>query len=258
MTNLIHSTAVIHPKAELDSTVRVGPFCVIGEGVSIGAETVLHSHVVLQKDTLLGKNNEIYPFASVGSDPQYLEYQGETTRLEIGDNNVIKESVTISRSSKEGGLTRVGSNSYFMAYTHVAHDCVVGDHVIFANMASIAGYVEVGDYAFLGAFSGVHQLCKVGEHAFLGRATKVVQDILPYVLVSGNPGVPHSINIVGLRRRGFSNEKIQALKRVLAMFVKEQLPVDQIKAVLTEMLVKTPEVGLVIKAIDSSTRGLAR
>jgi UDP-N-acetylglucosamine acyltransferase len=255
---VLDSTACIDPTAELDSSVQVGPYCVIGPRVRIGANTKLHSHVVVQQDTIIGESNEIYPFASIGSDPQFLGYQDEHTLLEIGNNNRIRESVTISRASTMDGLTKVGDDNYLMAYTHVAHDCVVGSHVIFANMASIAGFVEVGDYAFLGAFSGVHQFCKVGEYSFLGRATKVVQDILPYVIVAGNPGAPHSLNLVGLRRHGFTNENIQKLKRVLNMFIKDQLPVDQIKAVLVEMVDKSPEVGLFLKSIESSTRGLAR
>lgn len=255
---VLDKTAVIHPTAELDSSVEVGPYCTIGPRVQIGPNTKLHSHVVIQQDTVIGASNTIYPFASVGSDPQYLDFNGEHTRLEIGDNNRIRESVTISRASSVDGLTKVGSNNYLMAYTHVAHDCVVGDNVIFANMASIAGFVEVGDYAFLGAFSGVHQFCKVGEYCFLGRATKVVQDILPYVIVAGNPGAPHSLNIVGLRRHGFTNDMIQKLKRVLNMFIKDQLPVDQIKAVLVEMIEESPEAKLFLKAIETSTRGLAR
>jgi UDP-N-acetylglucosamine acyltransferase len=255
---VLDKTACIDPTAELDPTVRVGPYCIVGPRVKIGANTHLHSHVVIQQDTDIGASNVIYPFASIGSDPQYLDYKGEQTRLVIGDNNRIRESVTISRASSVDGLTQVGSNNYLMAYTHVAHDCVVGNNVIFANMASIAGFVEIGDYAFLGAFSGVHQFCKVGEYSFLGRATKVVQDILPYVIVAGNPGSPHSLNLVGLRRQGFTNDKIQKLKRVLNMFIKDQLPVDQIKAVLIEMQEKTPEVQLFLKAIESSTRGLAR
>ena len=255
---MLDKTASIDPTAELDSTVKVGPYCVVGPRVKIGANTVLHSHVVVQQDTTIGSSNTIYPFASVGSDPQYLGYKGEHTQLVIGDNNNIRESATISRASNMDGLTKVGDNNYLMAYTHVAHDCVVGSNVIFANMASIAGFVEVGDYAFLGAFSGVHQFCKVGDYSFLGRATKVVQDILPYVIVAGNPGSPHSLNLVGLRRHGFTNEKIQKLKRVLNMFTKDQLPVDQIKAVLVEMREKTPEIQLFLKAIETSTRGLAR
>lgn len=255
---MISETAQIDATAELDLSVKVGPYCVIGPRVRIGANTKLHSHVVIQQDTTIGESNEIYPFASIGSDPQFLGYQGEHTRLEIGSGNRIRESATISRASSIDGLTRVGDNNYLMAYTHVAHDCVVGSNVIFANMASIAGFVEVGDFAFLGAFSGVHQFCKIGEYSFLGRATKVVQDILPYVIVAGNPGAPHSLNLVGLRRHGFTNENIQKLKRVLNMFIKDQLPLDQIKAVLIEMLVEAPEVKLFLKAIESSTRGLAR
>ena len=255
---MINKTAQIDPSAELDSSVKVGPYCIIGPRVQIGANTELMSHVVIQQDTTMGESNKIYPFASIGADPQFLDYKGESTKLIIGDNNYIREAVTINRASSMDGLTKVGSNNYLMAYTHVAHDCTVGDHVIFANMASIAGFVEVGDHAFLGAFSGVHQFCKIGEYAFLGRATKFVKDILPYVLVAGNPGTPHSLNIVGLRRHGFSNETIQQLKRVLNMFIKDQMPIDQIKAVLVEMQEKTPEVQLFLKAIETATRGLAR
>lgn len=251
-------TACIDSTAELDSSVEVGPYCIIGPRVKIGQNTKLHSHVVIQQDTVIGESNEIYPFASIGSDPQFLGYKGEHTRLEIGNGNRIRESATISRASCMEGVTKVGNNNYLMAYTHVAHDCIVGDQVIFANMASIAGFVEVGNYAFLGAFSGVHQFCKIGEYSFLGRATKVVQDILPYVIVAGNPGAPHSLNLVGLRRHGFTNDNIQRLKRVLNMFIKDQLPVDQIKAVLIEMLNEAPEVNLFLKAIETSTRGLAR
>ena len=195
---LIHPTAVIDPAAELDSSVEVGPYAVIGPRVRIGAGCKVGAHVVLEGPTTLGENNRLYPFCSVGAAPQDKKYAGEDTALEIGNGNTIRECVTINRGTvQDGGTTRVGDDNWIMAYVHIAHDCVVGNHTIFANTTNLAGHVHIGDWVILGGNSQVHQFCKIGAHAMTGTGSIVLQDIPPYVMASGNPLATHGINKIG-------------------------------------------------------------
>lgn len=256
---MIDDRAIIHPSAKIGSNVIVGPWTLIGENVVIGDGTEIGAHVVIGENTTLGEKNKIYPYASVGSDPQHLGYKGEETRLEMGNNNVIREFVTLNRGTKEGHqVTRIGNNNYLMAYSHVAHDCRVGNNIVFANTASIAGHVDVGDHAILGAFSGVHQFCRIGAYCFLGRATKIYQDILPYMLVTGNPGVPTGLNSIGLRRHGFQRQTMRSLKQAFRLIYRADLKLDDIRIELEKLMAETPEINDLLIMINSSKRGFAR
>lgn len=256
---MIDKRADIHPSAKIAEGVKVGPWTTIGEGAVIGKNTVIGSHVCIGDYTHLGENNTIYQFASVGSDPQHAHYDKTETYLKMGDNNIVREFVTLNRGTPEGGgETRIGSHNFLMAYTHVAHDCVVGDHVIFANTASIAGHVEVDDHVVLGAFCGVHQFCRVGSYSFLGRATKIYQDILPYMLVTGNPGAPRGLNAVGLKRNGFTSEAVRQLKKAYQIVYRQGLKQSEAREQLLAMLEQTPEMKPLIDILDASERGIAR
>jgi len=256
---VIDKSAIIHPSAEIAKDVNIGPWVVIGANVIIESGTKIYSHVVIGENTIIGKNNKIFPYASVGSDPQHVGFTGEKTRLEIGNENVIREFTTINRGTAEGhGVTKVGNKNYLMAYAHIAHDCVIGDSVVFANTASIAGHVRVGDHAILGAFSGVHQNCLIGAYSFLGRATKIYQDILPFMLVTGNPGTPNAINSVGLRRHGFSRDAIQALKQAFTLIDRRDIKLEQMRVELGKLVANTPEITILLDAINNSKRGFAR
>jgi len=220
----IHPTAVIDPAAELDSSVEVGPYAVIGPRVRIGAGCKVGAHVVLEGPTTLGENNRLYPFCSVGAAPQDKKYAGEDTALEIGNGNTIRECVTINRGTvQDGGTTRVGDDNWIMAYVHIAHDCVVGNHTIFANTTNLAGHVHIGDWVILGGNSQVHQFCKIGAHAMTGTGSIVLQDIPPYVMASGNPLATHGINSEGLRRRGFTPEEITLIRRAYKTLYRQGL-----------------------------------
>ena len=256
---MIDGRAIIHSTAKIGECVTIGPWTLIGENATIGDGTEISAYAVIGKNTTLGEKNKIYSHASVGSDPQHLAYKAEETWLEIGNNNVIREFVTINRGTKKGHqLTCIGNNNYLMAYSHIAHDCKVGSHVIFANTASIAGHVEVGDHANLGAFSGVHQFCRIGAYCFLGRATKIYQDILPYMLVTGNPGVPTGLNTVGLRRHGFNSEIIRSLKRAFRLIYLDNRALNEVCIELEKLANDVPEVNNLLTMINTSTRGFAR
>ncbi|MFW0028796.1 MAG: acyl-ACP--UDP-N-acetylglucosamine O-acyltransferase [Coxiella endosymbiont of Dermacentor nuttalli] len=258
---MIDERALIHSSTKIGSDVTIGPWTFINKNTVIGDGTQISSHVVIGENTTIGKNNKIYPYASIGSDPQHIEYKDQETRLEIGNRNVMREFVTINRGTYEGhGVTCIGNNNYLMAYSHVAHDCRVGNHTVFANTASIAGHVEIGDHANLGAFSGVHQFCRIGSYCFLGRATKVYQDILPYMLVTGNPGIPTGLNSVGLRRHGFSSKTMQSLKLAYRLIYRTHLKLEDIQIKLEKLAIETPEINLLLMMINGSVRrrGFAR
>ena len=211
---MIHASAIVDPAAEFGEDVSVGPFSVIGPGVRIGDGSSIGAHVIIDGNTTIGRQNRIYDFASIGCEPQHTGYRGEETGLNIGDHNVIREYCTISRGTEHGGgITRIGDHNFLMAYVHVAHDCVIGSHTIFANGASLAGHVSVGDYVVLGGFSLVHQFCRVGAHCITGIGAVCIQDIPPYVLAAGNKAITHGINVKGLRKRDFTNIDILELKR---------------------------------------------
>ena len=212
MSGRIHPTAIIDPGAELGIGVEVGPYCVIGAGVVLGDGCRLHSHVVMEGPTQVGARNEFYPHACIGTRTQDLKYKGEPTWLEIGHGNVFREAVTVHRATEPGGVTRVGNHGNFLAYSHIAHDCQIGDHVIFSNNGTVAGHVVVEDHVILGGLTAVHQFCRVGRFAITGGCSKVVQDVPPFVVADGNPAEPRGVNTVGLQRHGFSDEEQRAIR----------------------------------------------
>jgi UDP-N-acetylglucosamine acyltransferase len=253
---IVDPTARVDPGARLAAGVRVGPYAVIGPQVRIGPGTVVDSHAVLDGDTTIGRDNRLYPFCSVGLAPQDLKYRGEPTRLEIGDRNVIREFVTLNRGTHGGGgLTRIGSDNLFMAYAHVAHDCHVGDHTIFANGATLAGHVEVADHVTIGAYSAVHQFCRVGVHGFLGGYTVATKDVLPYSKTVGNRARIYGVNTLGLQRRGFSAEVIAAIRHAYRVLLQSRLNTTEALARL-ESEPMIPEVRLLVDFIHTAKRGV--
>ena len=215
MSEIIHSTAVIHPKAQISHNVSVGPYSVIGPNVIIGNNTVIHSHVVIEGYTKIGVNNKIHPFSVIGSNPQHLKFSGELTELIIGNNNTIREHVTIHPGTEVGiKKTIIGDNGFFMVGCHVAHDCVVGNNVVFVNNAVIGGHVEISDFVYLGGQSAVHQFCRIGKHAIIGAGTTIDGDVIPFTSVVGSRGYLSGLNLVGLKRRFFSKEEIKILRNV--------------------------------------------
>ena len=246
-------------RAELAEGVTVGPFSIIGPDVVIASGTVIESHVVVKGPTLIGRNNKIFQFASVGEDPQDKKYQGEITRLEIGDRNVVREYCTLHRGTvQDNSVTRVGSDNLLMAYSHVAHDCVIGDGVIMANGASLAGHVTVDDFAILGGFTLVHQFCRIGRHSFSGMGSVISRDIPPYVIVGGSPTKPRGINNVGMERKGFSPEAILQIKRAFKLIYKSRLKLEEAIEKLTEMSRDSPEVEPIVEFLQQSGRSIIR
>ena len=256
---LIDPRAVIDPGAELDEGVSVGPFCIIGAGVRIGRGTTVGPHVVIRGPTRIGRDNRIYQFASVGEEPQDKKYAGEPTLLEIGDRNVIREYATLHRGTvQDQGVTRIGSDNLFMAYIHVAHDCVIGDHVIMANAASLGGHVEIADHAILGGFTLVHQFCRIGTHSFCGMGSAINMDLPPYVMVSGQPAKPHGVNSEGLRRRGFSAQEIQQIKRAYKRLYMAKLRLEEAREEIGAMLEQAPCLKVLYDFLAQSGRGILR
>ncbi len=224
---MIHASAIVHPQARLGERVEVGPYALIGEHVEIGDDCRIGPHTVITGHTRIGNGNRIFQFASLGEEPQDKKYAGEPTRLEIGDNNTIREFCTLNTgTAQDVGVTRIGNNNWIMAYVHIAHDCQVGDQTVFANNATLAGHVQVGDYAILGGFTGVHQFCRIGAHTMIGIASVITQDVPPFLTVAGNPSAPRGINSEGLRRRGYSPESLAALKRAYKTLYKSGLGLE--------------------------------
>jgi len=256
---MIHPSAIVHPDAKLADDVEVGPYSIIGEHVEIDSGTVIGSHVVINGHTRIGKKNRVFQFCSLGEIPQDKKYANEPTRLEIGDNNTIREFCTFNLgTAQDVGVTRVGNNNWLMAYVHLAHDCQVGDHTIFANNSQLAGHVEVGDYAILGGFTVVHQFVKIGAHIITGMGTILLQDVPPYTLVSGNPSAPHGINSEGLKRRGFSSAAIMAIKRAYKTLYKSGLSLDDAKAAIREQQNEHAELQPLVDFLATSQRGIVR
>lgn len=256
---MIHSTAIIDPRAQLAADVEVGPYSVIGADVVIGAGTVVGPHVVINGPTTLGRNNRIFQFASVGEACQDKKYRGEPTRLEIGDNNVIRECVTIHRGTiQDNSLTKIGSDNLLMAYVHVAHDCLVGDNNIFANNASIAGHVQVGSGVILGGMTGVHQFCHIGDFAMSAGCSLVVKDVPAYVMVGGNPASAHGMNYEGMKRRGWSKETINTLRRAYKTVYREGRTLDEALVLLDGQLADCAELAPFVASLKASTRGITR
>lgn len=256
---MIHPTAIIHPDARLADGVSVGAYSLIGPHVEIGANTRIGPHVVIEGHTRIGADNEIFQFCSIGASPQDKKYDDEPTRLEIGDRNTIREYCSFNvGTSQDAGVTRVGNDNWIMAYVHVAHDCQVGDHTIFANNATLAGHVHVGDWAILGGFTGVHQFVRVGAHSFCGVGTVLLQDLPPYVTVSGNPSRPHGINSEGLKRRGYSSDDIMAIKRAYRALYRAGLSLEEARQSIAAAAQQHEAVKPFSDFIAVSNRGIVR
>ncbi|WDE14592.1 acyl-ACP--UDP-N-acetylglucosamine O-acyltransferase [Thalassomonas haliotis] len=256
---MIHEQAIIEPGARIGKNVTIGPWTYIGKDVVIGDDCEISSHVVIKGPTRMGTGNRIFQFASIGEDCQDLKYAGEPTELVIGDNNVFRESCTIHRGTiQDNSLTQIGSNNLFMAYTHVAHDCVVGNNCIMANNASIAGHVRVGDYAILGGMSGVHQFCHIGAHSFVAANALVLKDVPPYVMASGHGASPFGLNVEGLKRRGFEKSDILAIRRAYKEVYRKGLTVEQALAEVDKQAEITAAVKDFADFIRQSSRGIIR
>ena len=255
----IHPSAIIDPKAELDSSVEVGAYSVIGAGVKVAENSKIGNHVVLKGPTTIGKNNQIFQFSSLGEAPQDKKYAGEPTTLEIGDNNTIREFCTFNRGTiQDKGVTKIGNDNWIMAYVHIAHDCTIGNHTIMANNSSLAGHVDLHDYAILGGFTLIHQFCKVGAHVITAVNSVVFKDIPPYVTASGYDANPHGINAEGLKRRGFSPETIMQIKRAYKVLYRNSLTLKEAKLELAEMQKSCKEINLLSEFLTNSNRGIIR
>jgi UDP-N-acetylglucosamine acyltransferase len=255
----IHATAIIDSKAELASDVEVGAYSIIGPDVKIDSGTRIGAHVVLNGHTSIGKNNQIFQFSSLGEAPQDKKYLGEPTRLEIGDNNTIREFCTFNRGTvQDQGITKIGNNNWIMAYVHIAHDCHVRNNTILANNSSLAGHVDLYDYAILGGFTLIHQFCKVGEHVITAVGSVVFKDIPPYVTAAGYDAKPHGINAEGLKRRGFSANSIANIKRAYKILYRQSLTLEEAKFALAEQTLSAPELQILLDFLSLSTRGIVR
>ena len=256
---MIDKRSEIHPEATIADDVSIGPWTIIEKGVEIGAGTCIASHAIIKGNTRIGKNNKISQFTTIGEEPQDLTYVDQNTRLEIGDNNIIREYSTVHRGTeKGGGITRLGNHNFLMAYSHIAHDCLVGNHTIFANYAALSGHVIIEDHAKIGAFSGIHQFCTIGAHSFIARATYVGKDVLPYLLIAGNTASVCGLNTVGLKREGFNADVIEQLRRAYKIIFRQGMTVQQAIVELHEMIPECPEVRAFIDALQNSQRGILR
>lgn len=256
----IDSRAVIAPSARLGAGVCIGAYAVVGDDVQLGDDCILHAHAIVNGPARLGRGNVLHPFCRIGGDPQDLKYAGERTRLEVGDRNVFREGVTVSRGTVQGGgVTRIGSDSLFMASAHVAHDCIVGDHTIFANGATLAGHVTVEDYSTIGAFSPVHQFCRVGRHAYIGASTVITRDVPPFSLVvTGRNTRCFGVNSVGLERRGFSTERIRAIEGAYRLLLNSKLNTTQALEQMRITLNGSADVAELMRFMESSERGVTK
>jgi UDP-N-acetylglucosamine acyltransferase len=256
---VIHPTTIIHPGARLAEDIEVGAYTMIGEHVEIGAGSRIGPHAIITGHTRIGRNNRIYQFVSLGEVPQDKKYAGEPTRLEIGDGNTIREFCTFNcGTAQDAGVTRLGNDNWIMAYVHLAHDCQIGDHAVFANNSQLAGHVHVGDHAILGGFTAVHQFCRIGAHSITAIGTVVLQDIPPFVTASGNTAKPYGINAEGLKRRGFSAETITRIKRAYKTLYKSGQTLDEAKREIAGQTRDCPELRLLLDFLHNSTRGIIR
>jgi UDP-N-acetylglucosamine acyltransferase len=256
---MIDSRAVISPQAHLAADVEIGPFTVIGADVVIGAGTWVGPHAVINGPTTIGVNNKIYQFASLGDAPQDKKYNGEPTRLEIGDRNIFRESVTVNRgTTHDKGVTHIGDDNLLMAYSHVAHDCHLGNQIVMANCATLGGHVEVGDWVTMGGLSAVHQFTKIGAYAFLAHNAAVTRDVPPYVMAVGRPAVPHSVNSVGLQRRGFTAAQVLNIRRAYRLLYRSGLKLQAAIAELDQAAITQPEIETFVAFIKRSSRSIVR
>lgn len=255
---MIDERAIIHPTAKIAHDVTIGPWTIIGPDVEIGEGTVIGPHVVVNGPTKIGKNNRIYQFASVGEDPQDKKFKGEKTWLEVGDSNTIREFCTLNRGTGAGGgITKIGSHNLLMAYVHIAHDCILGDHIVMANSAGLAGHVVVEDYAIMSAFTGIHQFCIVGRHSFVGRGALVTKDIPPFMLVAGDSQpAAYGLNLEGLKRHNFDAQRIMTLKKAYKALYRQNLPFAQALDTLKELAKESADVEEMLTFVEKSERGI--
>lgn len=252
---MIHETAIVHPGAKLGADVQIGPYSIVGEHVEIGDGTIIGAHAVITGHTRVGRGNRVYHHVSLGEVPQDKKYAGESTRLEIGDDNVIREFCTFNIGTvQDRGYTRLGDRNWVMAYVHMAHDTVVGNDVILANCTQLAGHVEIGDFAMLGGFTGVHQFCRVGSHAVTGVGSVVLADVPPFVTAMGNTAKPYGINSEGLRRRGFCAETISEIRRAYKLLYRSGLKLEEARAAIGERLQACPELESLLDFLSSTSQ----
>lgn len=255
---MIHPTAIIHPDARLGADCVIGPYCIIGAHVELGAGCRLHSHVVIDGHTKLGRANEVYPFTSIGLKTQDLKWKGGLTRTEIGDSNSFREYVTVHSATSEGDATRIGSHNNFLAYTHVAHDCQLGSHIVMSNNATLAGHVIMEDYVIMGGFAAVHQFCRLGKMAMIGGYSRIVQDVVPFTITEGNPAAARTVNKVGLQRNGVSEEAQTALRRAYKLLFREGLTIAKAIEQMEKDLPPSAEIKHLIEFVRASERGVTR
>ncbi len=259
MASGIDPRAVVAPGARLADDIQIGAYTIIGADVQIGPGCVIGPHAVITGHTTIGANNRVFQFASIGDAPQDKKYAGEPTRVVIGDGNTFREYVTVNRgTAKDKGVTTIGDDNLFMASSHVAHDCIVGSHCVFANLATLAGHVEVDDWVILAGFTGVHQFCKIGVHAFIANNTAVTRDVPPYVMAVGHPAEPHSVNATGISRRGFSAEQVRNIKNAYKLLYRSDLPLEQAIAAITAAAESQPELRAFVDFFPRSNRSLIR
>ena len=257
--SLLHPTAVIEPSARIASGVIVGPYSIIGADVEIAPNCNIGAHVVIGGRTVLGENNRVYPFASLGLEPQDKKYAGEDTHLEIGAGNTIREYVTINRGTRQdAGVTRIGDDNWIMAYVHIAHDCRIGNHCVLANNATLAGHVELGDYVTLGGSSLIHQYCRIGQHAFSAYGSRINKDVPPFVTVSEGKARPRGLNAEGLKRRGFDEQRVRVLKEAYRLLYRSDLPLEQAMSALQDMDDANEDVDLLIEFLRAGERSFVR
>jgi UDP-N-acetylglucosamine acyltransferase len=256
----VHPTAIVSPRAALGKGISIGPYAIVGDDVTLGEDCRVDAHAVIQGRAWIGSHCRFFPYSSIGLPPQDLKYKGEDTELVIGDHNVFREYVTINRGTVQGGgSTQIGDHNFFMVYSHVAHDCVLGNHIIMANAATLAGHVIIEDYATIGAFSGVHQFCRVGVHGFVGGYSVITKDVLPYSkTVSARDARNYGVNTIGLERRGFSAESIRAIRAAYRLILQSKLNTSQALPVLKERFVGQPDVQVLIDFIEKSQRGIIK
>lgn len=256
---MIDPRAVIDPTAKIAEGVSIGPGSIIGAGVTIGKNTWIGPQVVIQGPTVIGENNKIYQFSSIGNDPQDLTYKEESTQLVIGDNNIFREYCMISRGTiKGGGITRIGNNNFLMCYSHIGHDCIVNNHIIITSYAALSGHVTVDDYAIIGGYSAIHQFCHIGAYSFVARATYVAKDVVPYTMIAGYTAAACGINTVGLKRRGFSSAAIDHLRRAYKVIFRKGFTQQQALTELEAMQADCPEIIPMIVSMNRATRGIVR
>ena len=254
---MIHPTAIVHPQSQIGSDCEIGPYCVIGEHVALGDNCRLHSHVVIDGHTRLGKGNEIFPFASIGLKTQDLKWKGGITRIEIGDHNTLREYVTVHSATSDGDATRIGSHNHILAYSHIAHDCIIGSHIIMSNCATLAGHVTVEDHAVI-SISAIHQFCRIGKLAMIGGCSKVVQDVPPFMIADGNPAETRTINKVGMERQGITDDAQNALKQAYKILFREGLSIPNALAKIEKELPPLPEVQHLVQFVRASERGISK